>query len=177
MTPARIVDLLLSAPVRCDTSRLLCIDGLAGSGKTTLAAAVAAELDATVIHMDDLYAGWTGLEAGVAQAGRIIDGIAARRPVTYARWNWERCDRGDVVEVERRDVVILEGVGAGGSAIRSRASLLVWIDADEDVRKARALARDGDTFAPHWNAWALQEKVHMAHERTRERADVIITSE
>lgn len=174
MTPARVLDLLLAAPPRCGTTRLLCIDGPAGSGKTTLAEAIASEVDATLLHMDDLYAGWSGLEAGVTQASRIADAVAIRRPVTYAPWNWHRSDREYAVEVAQRPTLIIEGVGSGARPVRGWASLVVWVDADEDVRKRRALARDGDSFAPHWKAWAAQEHVHFLRERTRERADLVL---
>ncbi|BBH18354.1 adenylate kinase [Nocardioides baekrokdamisoli] len=174
MTPPQVVDLLLAAPVRCGTTRLLCIDGPAGSGKTTLANAVAAELDATVLHMDDLYAGWSGLEAGVKQASRIAEAVALRRPVTYAPWNWHRSDRDYAIDVAPSPTLIIEGVGSGAGPLRDRASLLVWMDADEDVRQQRALARDGDSFAPHWTMWADQERVHFLRERTRERADLVL---
>lgn len=177
MTPARVLDLLLSAPPRCGTTRLLLIDGPAGSGKTTLATAIGADVDATLLHMDDLYAGWAGLEAGVKQAARIAEAVAIRRPVTYAPWNWHRSDRDEVVEVEQRPILIIEGVGSGASPVRPLASLLVWMDADEDVRHQRALDRDGESFAPHWKAWAAQEHVHFTRERTRERADLILNTE
>ena len=144
MTPPQVADLLLAAPLRCGTTRLLCIDGPAGSGKTTLATALADELEATIVHMDDLYAGWTGLEAGVTQATRIVDALAARRPVTYAPWNWQRADRGDAVEVKNGPVVIVEGVGSVAGANRNRDALQVGMDTDDDVRRQRALARDRD---------------------------------
>jgi uridine kinase len=177
VTPTRVLDLLLSAPARCGTTRLLLIDGPAGSGKTTLAAAIEADVDATLLHMDDLYAGWSGLEAGVKQAARIAEAVAVRRPVTYAPWNWHRSDRSEAIEVEQRPILIIEGVGAGASTVRPLASLLVWLDADEDVRQQRAIERDGETFAPHWKDWAAQEHVHFTRERTRERADLILNTE
>ena len=40
------------------------------------------------------------------------------------------------------------------------------------VRRARALARDGAVYAPHWDRWAAQEDALLARERTSERADV-----
>jgi uridine kinase len=177
VTPSRVVDLLLAAPPRCGTTQLLCIDGPAGSGKTTLAAAIAADVDATLLHMDDLYAGWSGLEAGVTHAARIVEALAIRRPVTYAPWNWHRSDRGDIVEVTLRPVTIIEGVGAGAGPMRAKASLVVWMETDEDVRKQRALTRDGESFEPHWKEWAAQEHAHYLRERTRERADVIIDTD
>src|SRR5690606_19498388 len=47
--------------------RLVCVDGPAGSGKTTLAGRLAEALDhAPVLHLDDLYEGWSGLDGDLA---------------------------------------------------------------------------------------------------------------
>ena len=45
------------------TGRLVCVDGPAGSGKTTLGAALAERTGAQLIHSDDLMEGWRGLDA------------------------------------------------------------------------------------------------------------------
>jgi hypothetical protein len=52
----------------------------------------------------------------------------------------------------------------------------VWLESAESVRKQRALARDGDAFAPFWAMWAAQEDALLAVERTPERADIVIAS-
>jgi hypothetical protein len=49
---------------------------------------------------------------------------------------------------------------------------LVWVEAPDDVRKRRGLARDGDDFAPYWDQWALDEAVLFARNGTREHADL-----
>ena len=43
------------------------------------------------------------------------------------------------------------------------------------VRKKRALDRDGETFAPHWEAWAAQEEAMLAREHTPDRADLVVS--
>ena len=65
-----IVGRVLGAPARLGPVRLVAIDGPAGSGKTTLAGALSDELvgrgaKAAVLHLDDLYDGWTGLEGSL----------------------------------------------------------------------------------------------------------------
>ena len=52
--------------------------------------------------------------------------------------------------------------------------MLGWVEAPYDLRLRRGLERDGDAFAPHWEQWAADEKVHFARERTRERADLLV---
>jgi anthranilate synthase component 1/para-aminobenzoate synthetase len=54
--------------------------------------------------------------------------------------------------------------------------VLVWLEAPSSVRKKRALDRDGETFAPHWDRWAAQEDAMLARERTPGRADLVIES-
>ncbi len=72
--PACVPDLatlVADAEPRCGSTRLVCIDGPAGSGKTTLAEALSEVLDgAPVVHMDDLYEGW-GQALGDPLAARV----------------------------------------------------------------------------------------------------------
>ncbi|HSK28322.1 MAG TPA: hypothetical protein VK894_15550, partial [Jiangellales bacterium] len=70
--------------------------------------------------------------------------------------------------------LVVEGVGSGCRAAAAYLSLLVWVEAPAAVRRERALARDGDRFRPHWDGWARQEEALLAHERTAERADLVV---
>ncbi len=55
-----VLDRVLTGPSTLGPGRLVCIDGPAGSGKTTLAAAVeSAAPDAYVVHSDELLEGET----------------------------------------------------------------------------------------------------------------------
>jgi hypothetical protein len=53
---------------------------------------------------------------------------------------------------------------------------LVWVEAARDVRMRRGLERDGEAFAPYWEAWAVAEQEHFARHRTRGRADLIVST-
>jgi hypothetical protein len=76
--------------------------------------------------------------------------------------------------LEPPGVLIVEGVGAGARRAAAYESVLAWMELPAAVRKKRALDRDGDTFAPHWDAWAAQEDALLARERTWERADIVL---
>jgi dephospho-CoA kinase len=54
------------------------------------------------------------------------------------------------------------------------AAVGVWVEADREVRFARGIARDGETYRPHWERWARQEDALFAADRTRDRADVVL---
>ena len=49
-------------------------------------------------------------------------------------------------------------VGVLASACAPDLDLRVWLEAPAPVRRGRALDRDGEVFAPHWQEWADQER-------------------
>jgi hypothetical protein len=51
---------------------------------------------------------------------------------------------------------------------------VVWVDAAPQVRRSRALARDGDLYAPHWQRWSMQEAAYVARELLPARADLVL---
>ena len=130
------------------------IDGYSGSGKSTLAAALVRLVNGwQVLHLDDWYPGWDGLAAGADIARRIAADLRAGRASSYEAWDWEHGATGATIPVPLAPTII-EGCGA----IEAVADLAVWIaDPGEDERRSRALARDGQTYAPHWQRWADQD--------------------
>ena len=130
------------------------IDGYSGSGKSTLAAALARLVNGwQVLHLDDWYPGWDGLAAGADIARRIAADLRGGRASSYEAWDWENGTTGATIRVPLAPTII-EGCGA----IEAEADLSVWIaDPGEDERRSRALARDGQTYAPHWQRWADQD--------------------
>jgi uridine kinase len=185
-----VVRRALAAPARLGTGRLLCIDGPAGSGKTTLAGEVAAaaraEVSVAVVHLDDVYPGWDGLAEGVRRAGaELLAPLAAGRPGRYRRYDWVAGTEGEWCPVDPVELLVLEGVGAGAAG-RDHASALVWVQAPADVRLARGLERDlalpgqpsdRDELSRNWERWMADEEALHAQDGTRERADVVVDVE
>ena len=130
------------------------IDGYSGSGKSTLAAALARLVNGwQVLHLDDWYPGWDGLAAGADIARRIAADLRAGRASSYEAWDWENGTTGATIRVPLVPTII-EGCGA----VEAEADLAVWIaDPGEEERRHRAIARDGQTYAPHWQRWADQD--------------------
>lgn len=150
------------------------VDGRSGAGKTVFATALAAEQNATLLSIDDAYPGWDGLDAGSWFIYRdVIEAIAEGRPARFRRWDWKSYSFGDWVDVPMDKDLIIEGCGA----IRQESALLatksVWLEAPEEVRVRRALARDGEAYAPLWRRWALQEERFLALHRSAEIATTL----
>lgn len=154
--------------------QVVAVDGPSGSGKTTLGRRLAAAAGgAPLVHMDDLYPGWDGLEEAVPRlVGQVLEPLAAGRPARWRRWDWTAHRYAEEHEVPAAPLVVVEGVGSGARACAAHLSLLVWVEVPQPVRLARGLARDGEAYRPHWERWARQEQAHFAREGTRERADV-----
>lgn len=150
-------------------ARRILIDGRSGSGKTELAARVSADWPAAqLVRMDDLYPGWDGLAAGSAVVPELLAGGE------YQTWDWIRDRPGELRRIDPARPLIVEGVGSLTRASRPLADLAIWVEYPAALRKERALDRDGELFAPHWDDWAAQEDALLAVERPWELADLVV---
>lgn len=175
----RIARLVGERPPRLGPVRLVCVDGPAGSGKTTVAGRLADRLRSTgsptaVVHLDDLYEGWSGLEGSLwpRLSAQVLEPLRRGRAGRYQRYDWYRAAFADWIDVPVPQVLVVEGCGSARRAARRAAVLTVWVEAPPAMRLARGLARDGEAMRPQWLAWARDESAHFARESTRERADI-----
>lgn len=177
---ATVLGLVRSRPPSLGTGRLVCVEGPAGSGKTTLAAAVEVAawetgMSVATVHTDDLLVGWRGLpELGPTVLADVVVPLAAGRAGRYRRFDWLQGALAGTVPVPVSDLLLLEGVGSGHLGYADLTTATVWVEAPPEVRRARGLTRDGEDLMPDWDAFAVDEdRLHRA-ERTRERADLVI---
>jgi uridine kinase len=148
---------------------IVLIDGRSGAGKTGLAAALAGGLRAELVRLDDIYPGWDGLEA--ASASVRADILLQHR---WRRWDWVANAEAEWHELDPGRALVIEGSGSLRRANRELATFGVWVELDEPTRKARALARDGAGYEPHWDRWAAQEQAFFDRERPDQIADLIV---
>jgi len=171
----QLLELASSRPPTLGAGRLICVDGPAGSGKTTLAERLASlRPGIRVVHMDDLYPGWDGLPEVDAQLETMLRPIAAGEPGSYRRYDWHLGEFAETVTVPPVDLLVIEGVGSGSTTIDELVTVLAWVEAPSDLRMQRGIERDGEAFAPYWEAWARAERELFARERTRDRAHVVV---
>ena len=178
-SPDVVVDLLTRAEeTRAGDDRVvLLIDGRSGSGKTTLARRLVAAWPVDrlgpvqLVHLDDVYPGWHGLEA----ASRMVEStiLAAEGP-GWTTWDWQHDVPGEQRTLDPAASLVVEGAGALTRASSARATLRVWLELDDETRRVRALGRDGATYEPWWDVWAEQEARHLAVESPRALADVVV---
>jgi uridine kinase len=176
-TFAALAEEVRAAPPRLGRTRLVCVDGPAGSGKTTFAGRFAGAIgaDAVLLHMDDFYAGWTLAGAvGRLDAG-VLRPLADGRPGAYHPYDWAAGRfAATPVPVPPAPVLVVEGCGSGARVLAPSTTLLVWVEAPPALRLARGLARDGAELEEHWRRWQQTEAEAFAAEDTRARAGLLV---
>ena len=151
------------------------IDGRSGAGKTTLARMLVdgwPSPDAVqLVALDDLYPGWDGLRAGVAMVQeRILLPFARGAQASWHSWDWDANAPGVAHAVDPDRSLIVEGSGLLDARTAPLADVRVWLESPTASRRRRALARDGDTYRPHWDRWAAQEEQHLLRDAPRSLA-------
>jgi uridine kinase len=170
-----------------DRPSLVCIDGLGGAGKSTLAEAVTSERpDVTVVHGDDFYgpptSDWT---TWTPQQGyeryfdhdrledQVLRPLRSGSPASFQRYDWSANTLADWVEVDPDGVVIVEGVYLLRPRLRRYWDLAIYVDADRALRQRRMYARRQNDVG--WiNRWAAAEDYYESVERPSDFADIIV---
>lgn len=179
---------ILARPARLGGVHLVVLDGPAGSGKTTLAARLQAAFDRSpgspvtaLVHLDDLYEGWSGLRAdrGSGTPTRRLTAdlllpLAAGRSGRWRRYDWGRAAFAEWHTVEVPAVLLLEGCGAADPSFDAWTSARFWVQAPRELRIRRGHERDGAQMTAHWQAWQDEEDALFRADRTKERADWLV---
>jgi hypothetical protein len=163
---AQLVE-LIRGPAR----PVVLIDGGSGSGKSSIADQLARALPAQLVRLENVYPGWDGLEA--ASAAVHSDILASEDP-GWRSWDWTLSAPGQSHPIDPSRALIVEGSGSLSRKNRQLATFGIWLRLDEATRRSRALARDGDVYAPHWDRWAAQEARFAQRELPADWADVVV---
>lgn len=198
----KIADQVLELIDLGNQTPIILIDGRTGSGKTTFAAALQnrlfqkGESAPRVIHMDDLYEGWYGLQTGVDYLIRhVLNPLGRREGASWQEYDWYAVDPEAPIQPDGKPQVgartgawrefrggtplIIEGVGALSRIASEHADITIWLEAEQGLRLERLATREdaanGDTS---WFAmWTTQEADFYAREKSAEIAQVVITTD
>jgi uridine kinase len=166
---------ILRAAAAAGRTPVVLIDGPSGAGKSTLADALIAAwptVEATsasalpqLVRLDDVYPGWNGLDAAVAQlTNRVLRPRRDGERAEWQRYDWSAGMPAEWMRVSAGRPLVVEGCGTLAAANAGLSDVRVWLDAEDGVRKDRALARDGASFGAHWDQWQRQWVNYCARE-------------
>lgn len=167
-------------------ARLVGIDGLPVSGKSTLAARLEAEMDATIVYLDDFVrpqSEWRGLAAPAFPFPYIrydaflktVTRLAHGEPGHYRRYDWsagalEQC----WTSIEPRGLVVIEGVSALHPDLAPLYDLRLWVESDAATTLAASLARGVGDWESEWRRLFLPSVALYLEGDPRRRADHLV---
>ena len=137
---------------------LVALDGRSGTGKSTPAQPVGAEVDALVIDGDDFYRGgdddmWDSLRPAnkvdlVIDWRRqrvVLEQLAHGHSVTWQPYDWDADDGrlGAAITAGPAPVVILDGAYSARPELAGLFDLRVLLHLPRDIRLERLLRREG----------------------------------
>ena len=169
-------DGILARPPRRGDTRIVAVDGGSASGKTTLARRLAAALDASLVHTDDVawwesFFGWSPL-----LIEGVLEPLLAGREVRYRPPAGAPRERDGAIVADPGPALVIEGVGAGRQELTPYLDHLIWVDTDRQLAFERGLARPGEDPV-FWREWERAEEEHFERDRTWTRADLLVTND
>ena len=167
---------------RGNQTPIILIDGRAGSGKSTFAEKLQQQLfrdgesAPRVIHMDNIFEGWEGLSLGSDYLVRfILNPLARKETASWQDWSWVKNERSSWREFSGGTPLIVEGCGALTERSKEHAYLSLWLEASEQTRRERWLARE--RHLDKFDFWAAQELDFYAREKSQALADLVIKTD
>jgi uridine kinase len=157
---------------------MIAVDGFSGSGKSYFARRLALELGAGLVNTDDFVQGWNGLGASIDLLEEwILRPIRRGESAQWLRYDWDLMRTTEWVAVPPTSVLVVEGCGVGAQTLSGYYSYLVWVEADESLRRERLPERvDWEMYRPFVEIWAEQERALRVGDDVAGRADLIVES-
>ncbi|GAA2977425.1 hypothetical protein GCM10010519_10530 [Streptomyces lactacystinicus] len=178
-----VADGLLQLSRTQGATRIVAIDGTGGSGKTTLAAAVAGHLDgAVIVHVDDFYRPMPDRERELLDAeqgyhryfdwerlrDQVLIPLRDDRAARYQVYDWTTGQLGAWREIASGTVVIVEGVYSARPELARYYHFTAYVDTPRGVclQRVRARGENPEAWIRRWRA-AEDHYVHTTWPQTR----------
>lgn len=175
----------IAAVERLKKPAVIAIDGMCGSGKTTLAEVLSYIFDAPVIHMDDFFLPFEmKTVARIAEPGgnvhyeRFDAEVAAHiREGKALEYGVYDCSQGKITGAKRLEpspLVIVEGSYCLNPHIRDIFDLKIFVETDEATQLARLTAREGERIEDFKGRWIPLENRYFTKLNIKDGCDIIV---
>jgi uridine kinase len=175
---SELVDKVNESSKKCGQTKIIVIDGPAGSGKTTLAKSLSGLLEnCPIIHMDEIYEGWENALSPKTFKDLvewIINPLLENNSIEYIKYDWNLGQRIEKVVINNSKIIIIEGVGSSSFEISKHASLKLWIEVNKETGINRVLTRDGLQIQEQMKTWQSQESKFFIENNSKENSDIWI---
>ena len=175
---SELVDKVNESSKKCGQTKIIVIDGPAGSGKTTLAKSLSGLLEnCPIIHMDEIYEGWENALSPKTFKDLvewIINPLLENKSIEYKKYDWNLEQRIEKIVINNSKIIIIEGVGSSSFDISKHASLKLWIEVNKETGINRVLTRDGLHIQEQMKTWQSQESKFFIENNSKENSDIWI---
>lgn len=169
---------------------ILAIDGMCGSGKTTLAEYLSSVFDVAVIHMDNFFLPFERkTKERLAEAGGNIDyerfieitlpALEKRQPFSYMAYNCQTASYDRKMEVPSCELIIVEG----SYSLHERfgcyydLSLFLEVSSREQLQRLEARCQNETKFTRFKNEWIPMENFYHKAQSVKQRADLLLDTD
>jgi len=166
---------------------ILVIDGMCGSGKTTLAQYLSGIFDAAVIHMDNFFLPFERKTAKrLAEPGGNIDyerfievilpALKSRQPFSYIAYNCQTASYDRKIDIPACELIIVEG----SYSLHERfglyydLSLFLSVSPQEQLHRLEIRCQNEHKFHRFQTEWIPMENFYHEKQSVKERADILI---
>ena len=165
---------------------VLALDGRCGSGKTTLANALAKQFPASVVlRTDDFYLppaqrahGWEQTPCANMDLVRLRDEALrpayAGQPAQYRAYSCREGAYRPAQELAAQPLVILEGSYSHHPLLAGYETLRVFVTCSKAEQTRRLQAREGERYADFAARWIPLEERYFAQYKIEETADFVV---
>jgi uridine kinase len=172
------------------TDRLIVgIDGAGGAGKSTLASGIrdAFAGRVAIVRCDDFYRPLIGAQYSALSPEQayenyfdwrrlrdeVVMPLRSGKRACYQRYEWSTDRLAEWIEIEPREIVLMEGVFSTRPELRPLIDVTIFIETPRDERMRRMLSRPQGN-ASWMEQWMAAEDWYLEHLAPHRRADLVI---
>ena len=187
ITLSALTELLSAALAQRPAQPLvLALDGRCGSGKTTMAAALAEQFpDSIVLHTDDFYLppadrvpGWEHIPCANMDLTRLRDEVLrpakAGKPVPYRAYCCREGTYRPAQLLPAQPLVILEGSYSHHPLLTPYEDFRVFMTCSDAEQTRRLQAREGDRYPDFAARWVPLEEAYFTQHNIEDAADFVM---
>lgn len=169
---------------------ILAIDGMCGSGKTTLADYLSTIFDTAVIHMDNFFLPFERkTPSRLSEPGGNIDyerfltlavpSLQKKEAFSYMAYNCQTRAYDRKIEVKECDLIIVEGSYSLHTKFGHYydLSLFLSVSPQEQLRRLELRCQDDVKFHRFKTEWIPMENLYHKKQKVISRADLILNTE
>lgn len=164
---------------------LISIDGMCGSGKTTLANSLREHFSFNLFHIDDFYlpmkqrkVGWEKEGGNNIDFSRFLNEVIiptkAGESVVYRPYSCQEQKMNEAIPMKNTRLSIVEGSYSQHPLLAEYYDLKIFLYCTEEVQKDRLINRNKEKYINYVNTWIPMENQYFKQYNIKEQSDVQI---